>query len=254
MISKDTKDYYNNNPNFSVFLPGTCNAACEFCYNKPIVQRITYDLYLKNLEDIFSELPSFFTSVSITGYEPTLSPILTQVLELTKEYSFDRVVLNTNGAAIFGYVNEIYSNVDYINLSRHHYIDSVNKRIFGGSYNLTTEDIRMMCDEFNSKITLTSIVTSETSNNFIDTYIDYALDLGVKNVVFRQIAGDLDFMHIFNMQRYTGFNMDKFCTYRTGNRYGLKYIFKSSVLNPGLICDKIYEYIYKPDGKLYTKW
>ena len=254
MISKDLSDYYNSEPNFSVFLPGECNAKCEFCYNQPQTNKVSYADYLKNLEDIFAELPKFCNTISITGYEPTLSPILSNVLRLTDEYDFDRVVLNTNGTAIFSCVNSIHLYVDYINLSRHHYIDAVNKRIFGGSYNLTTEDIQMMCDEFNSMITLTSIVTPQTPYNFIDSYIDYALSLGVENVLFRQIAGNPEFLYIFDKQPYTGFTMDKYCRYRTGERYGMKYTFKSSVINPGLLCGKIYEYIYKPDGKLYTQW
>ena len=50
---------YNEHPNFSILLPGSCNADCGFCYNKSIDgygdPPLEYGEYLVKLIDVLRE-------------------------------------------------------------------------------------------------------------------------------------------------------------------------------------------------------
>ena len=252
MISHDINDYYLKSPNFSICVPGVCNAACKFCYNKGYVCNYPNYKYLKSLENVLNELPDFITQVSITGYEPTISPIFTDVLNLVHDYNFNKVVLNTNGAAFIKYTKEISRSVDYVNLSRHHYQDNINKLIFGGMYKLTTYDIDYICGITNT--TLVSIIDEMTPDVYIDLYLDYALEMNASAVTFRQLAGNIHFLPIVKTRDCVETYNDLYCREINDDYFGLPYKFKASVLNPGKECDKIYELIFKQDGVLDTKW
>ena len=82
--------------NFSIIVPGECNAKCEFCFMKDTGE--VSDNYLEELDQLLNSFPKGH-SLSLTGGEPTISLYFADVLELVKKYKhkFTKVVLTTNG-------------------------------------------------------------------------------------------------------------------------------------------------------------
>ena len=110
-----------NNPNLSVILPVGCNGNCAFCYWKQ-----SDGLTVSRFKFVCDTLPAMFKQCSITGGEPTLCTQLQEYIEVAMS-RFEKVVLNTNGFAL---TDETVTSCDFINISRHHYLDDKNKAIF----------------------------------------------------------------------------------------------------------------------------
>jgi organic radical activating enzyme len=82
-------------PNFTVMLPGACNAKCGFCFwNHKDGQIKPPTDYMEKLADVVSKLsPETFPAVSLTGGEPTLSKYLKPVFGLLRSSRYwDRIV------------------------------------------------------------------------------------------------------------------------------------------------------------------
>lgn len=82
-----TIETFNQDPNFSIVMPGGCNADCAFCFNKDkrtvrMGDRMTW---LLNLYRTLVALPEQFYQISITGNEPMMSPIIGDVLSILRE-------------------------------------------------------------------------------------------------------------------------------------------------------------------------
>lgn len=116
--------------NFSIILPGGCNANCAFCNDKGDITTVSN--YMQLLDEAINTLPESYTQVSITGGEPTLSPYLLPVLnKLSLSGKFNKVVLTTNGAALLKKLDKILPHINHINISRHAVTDAKNMLIFG---------------------------------------------------------------------------------------------------------------------------
>ena len=139
------KQVYKNF-NFSIFVDDICNADCKFCvaqlryahrnllYNKIHIKNKRE--YLKRLEEVLKVVRPLNPSVSITGGEPTISPILTDVLKLVDKYGFRKRTITTNGSGLFNIQdgdtilnNLIKYHWDHLNISRTSYDDNINRKI-----------------------------------------------------------------------------------------------------------------------------
>ena len=126
------------NTNLSIVMPGGCNGKCDFCFwkkSKPC------DNYLEKLNDIMYSLPSQFYQLSITGGEPTLSPYLENVLNLIDRNIFTHTVLTSNGSKLLESISMLEGKIDHVNISRHHFEDSINDSIFKAKM-LTKEEFK----------------------------------------------------------------------------------------------------------------
>ena len=139
------KQVYKNF-NFSIFVDDICNADCKFCvaqlryahrnilYNKVHIKNKRE--YLRRLEEVLKVVRPLNPSVSITGGEPTISPILTDVLKLIDKYGFRKRTITTNGSGLFNIQdgdtilnNLIKYHWDHLNISRTSYDDNINRKI-----------------------------------------------------------------------------------------------------------------------------
>ncbi len=77
--------------NFSIILPGDCNAKCKFCFWKR--NRSESPLFLQQLAWYLDALGGVVRQISITGGEPTLSPWFDGLMEVLKGYPDRKVVL-----------------------------------------------------------------------------------------------------------------------------------------------------------------
>ena len=121
-------------PNLSLMLPGWCNAKCEFCFweRAQLANKFPQKEYATKVADFLDRLPESFRQISVTGGEPTISPVFDDVISViaSRKNKFNKMVLTTNGINLDQKASIISGVVDHINISRHHYDDELNNKIF----------------------------------------------------------------------------------------------------------------------------
>lgn len=185
----------NDDPNFSIVLPGPCDAACSFCFSQKGPPSCGMLKYLTRLNAVLEALGPQFYQISITGGEPTLSPYLLPVLAVIQahRHKFTNVLLTTNGSKLLDVYEDLKGIVDNVNISRHHYQEGKNKRIFGGRYNVKTGDLEMMTDRLGAigiAVSANCVVDDSTDAGFLGYFIGFAMSIGFKAVRFRKQNGD----------------------------------------------------------------
>lgn len=199
------------NFNFSIFVDDYCNADCKFCvaqlryqnknkmYEK---EHLDTDTYLKRLDYILSLIKPLNPSISLTGGEPTLSPIFLDIVRLVDKYGFRKRTITTNGSALLNTVDNdiilnhlIKNNFDYLNISRVSSSDEENKRIM--RYNVEKEycdmdmlkEILQISNDSTLKHRLSCLLLKECVNNVekMKEYLDAYMKIGVNNFIFREL-------------------------------------------------------------------
>ena len=97
----------NKEANFSIVLPGGCNASCDFCFWGE--KKMCSD-YIRRLKATIASLPDFMLQVSLTGGEVGLSPVLDDVLYELGQSRFVKKVITSNGTL----VRRILAELSYI--------------------------------------------------------------------------------------------------------------------------------------------
>ena len=205
------RDVYKNF-NFSIFIDDYCNADCKFCvaqlryehkgkmYCKKHIQDT--DEYLKRLEKVLDIVRPLNPSVSITGGEPTLSPILTDVVKMVDERNFRKRTITSNGSGLFNIQdgdmiinNLIKYNFDHLNISRTHYDDAKNREImrFAAEKEYCTmemmKEIFRITNESTLHHRLSCLLLKEGINSVaeMEKYIQFYQDMGCNNFIFREL-------------------------------------------------------------------
>ena len=185
------RDFIIDDPNFSIIMPGGCNASCYFCFYKyqPKTE-MKKEQWFEKLQKTINKLPIKFQQVSITGGEPTLNiENLTRTVNILRS-RFKKIVLSTNGFNL-SKLDKIVNNhlVDYINISRHFpsWIDNVD--IFKTNKGVkTTHELRLFIEKthkYGIPVTINCVVTPKLK---INSMIDYCHDIGAYAVKFREIS------------------------------------------------------------------
>lgn len=205
------------NFNFSIFIDDYCNADCKFCvaqlryaHKQALYQKehITdLDKYLSRLEYILKLIRPLNPSVSITGGEPTLSPILTDVMKLVDDLGFRKRTITTNGSGLFNIQNgdTILNNLikyhwNHLNISRASYNDSLNRQIMRYAAEKEYCTVEMMKDiiavtntsDLHHRISCLLLRESVCSVEEIKRYIDFYGNIGANNFIFREL---MDYDH-----------------------------------------------------------
>ena len=210
------KNVYKNF-NFSIFVDDYCNADCKFCvaqlrYSQ---KKLMYckkhiednDLYLKRLDEILKIVRPLNPSISITGGEPTLSPIITDILKLIDKYDFRKRTITTNGSGLLNIQDNdtILNNLikykwNHLNISRASYDDKLNREIM--RFNTEKEyctmdminDILKIANNSQLHHRISCLLLKESINSVeeIKKYIDFYQNLGANNFIFREL---MDYDH-----------------------------------------------------------
>jgi len=246
-----------DNPNFSIVLPGDCNASCKFCFWKetPKADTLSLRAYRARLDEVLQELPNDFRQCSITGGEPTKSVYLNHTLASVRE-RFDKVVLSTNGYDVnplmLGYI-------DHLNVSRHEMDDHLNTGIFQSNDVPNVSELREICDMANSvdvDVTLNCVLDSKFSDKpWIRAYIQFAKFVNANAVCFRKVHSDLKPLPVESgWGKIVAESSCPVCASRTMYIEGMKITWKYSVKEPSIEMKGIYEAVFHSDGRLTNDW
>jgi len=260
------KIYTNNtNPNFTIVLPGPCQANCDFCFWK---REENESSFLKSLKRVLKKLPNSFTQISISGGEPSLSPVFEESLNLIKKYKnkgkFNKVVLTSNGINLMEYD---LSGIDHINISRHHFNEGINREVFKtknvpDSYEL--EKINKYINKFGIDVNYNVVLTKENETLEIGGFIDFAKQTGASSLTFRNQYGNYGLSKVedivVNLWKHKPFTIST-CPVCITNTYiikGMKVKFHSSDYEPTesekFNENEVYELILHPSGNLTRDW
>ncbi len=256
---------FNEDPNFSIVLPGGCNADCSFCFNKEQNNTKKADLgvYVSNLINTLNNLDDQFYQISLTGGEPLLSPYIDTVLSLLVAYKkkYSNILLTTNGTGLLDKIDLVSLAVDHINISRHSSNENENNYIFGGSYSMSDTELLEIVDKYGERgidISVNCVINDDTTKEFINDYILWSRNMGLFGVRFRKENGNLAPTPVES--EYSSYKViwEGSCPVcRTTKQMikGVDVFWKSSMLEPSeTISDSIFELVFKEDGNLYSDW
>jgi MoaA/NifB/PqqE/SkfB family radical SAM enzyme len=247
--------------NFSIIVPGGCNAKCSFCFWEE--QKVS-EKYMADLIHVLDNMP-VGCALSITGGEPTLSPYIDNILLAISfyKYKFEKVILTTNGTKLYTKLPKISGIVDHINISRHHHNKDIRNKIFGINI-IDDEKLKIVINECNMMgidVTFNAVLCGElkTKEDVLD-FINYSKDMDVSAITFRKdynVDGGLEVTGLESYFKDYKANYSYSCPVcRTKSQIinGLKVTWKSSAYEPSIELNDMYELVFHPSGKLTIDW
>ena len=186
---------------FYINVTNICNAKCEFCSNACNNDYGKLDLdYLKEILDKVSDKVSRF---SISGGETLINPEdMEELLKLLHNYD-RRITMNTNGSFLIDNIAMLnkYSNIESIQLSRHHYDDEKNNEVFKIK-TLTFEDLK------NIKVNADLRINCLLIKNYIDS--------GEEVIKFLEKISETEISQVgfISMMQVNEFTKENFVDYR----------------------------------------
>ncbi|MFK8101750.1 MAG: hypothetical protein AB8G15_04480 [Saprospiraceae bacterium] len=195
--------------------PTKCNAHCRFCseeLQRKHQKELTAENVIQNHEEYFTGLAAAFKALSglksmglsLSGLEATSDPLwLLRLLELIGQPEdvpvFNEKVLYTNATGLHKHPDLILAlqatHFDRLEISRCHYDDQINQKIMyinrneavhqNAPYEALIKKLGDYVPVKNSCI-LTQIGVNKLSE--VEHYLNWAHNLGVKQVVFRELS------------------------------------------------------------------
>ncbi len=248
-------------PNFSVILPGPCNAACPFCFWTR--SRAEDPMFPEHLTWYLETLGSALTQISLTGGEPTLSPIFPQVLKALVKFNQHKIVLTTNGANLKECIPMMKGVVRHINLSRHAVHDAENWVIFKTEDVPGFAELTALCEQANRNsmdVTLNFVAVPDWSNQAeFQAMIELVRDVGASALAIRKDYRD-NTLTPLPVEVNLGMvpQTTRSCPVCSTTSYyvqGVPVHFKASLAEPSdSVPKEIYEFVLHPDGRLCEDW
>jgi molybdenum cofactor biosynthesis enzyme MoaA len=199
------------NANLSVYSAQPCNARCPFCVEelRPASRGTALEMqkaverddrvYFSRLDETLHALKPLNPSVSVTGGEPSIDPRLPAILRTLYDFQARKRTMTTNasgllqvreGRAIIDWITA--TGVPHLNISRAHPDQEENARLMRLHHGLGLEQLgevvaRARCG--GTRVRLSCVLVRRAIDSFegMLRYLDFAADLGVDNVIFRQL-------------------------------------------------------------------
>jgi molybdenum cofactor biosynthesis enzyme MoaA len=197
--SSNTKFVYPEQ--IDIMVTAGCNAKCAFC-----VQEATYkptntpdENFLSALQIHFSDFyKSGGRKVIITGGEPLLNVprVLSTLKELDSYPDLKLKAVYTNASRLLNPWGKTtvaealkLANLGCVNISVHHYDDSINNGILGLPNKADTQDIASHLCDLNLPFRFNLVVQKGGIDSISEIlkYIDWAFNLGVQDIYIREL-------------------------------------------------------------------
>lgn len=257
-LSKITED-----PNLSIILPG-CNAKCDFCFGSK--STATMPGFIGKWARFLDKLPKRFYQISITGGEPSISPLLDDILACIDPDRWPKVVLSTNAVDLpLDLLDRIGPIVKHINISRHSVDLPENTAIFGcePESGPTLERFAFDANRRGIDITFNCVLGTGRGPHTTDAileYVSWARQCGASSVAFRKMQKqgcDLSPTaeeRCFAAHKVLSETSCPVCRTKTNLIAGMPVIWKAGLYDPGAEWDGIYELIFHPSGVATKDW
>lgn len=260
--------YIKRGANFTIIVPGGCNANCGFCFWNP-VKSVSKKLWRKELDAALEKLhdQKILTQISISGGEPTCSPLLSECLQAIRTFMAQKriplkVVLNTNGSRILENLHHMEGVVNHVNISRHDCDDSENFNIFQTTEVPTKDQLANICEtleEAGIDVTLNCVVSENFDDlNEVHGFVNLCKEVGAIRMAFRKDirGGTLDPLPV---EEKLGVRREySTCPVCSTSEYRVKgfpvtiKVGLDEPMSSGI--SYAHELIYHPDGKLCLDW
>jgi pyruvate-formate lyase-activating enzyme len=260
--------FIKSDANFTVIVPGGCNANCNFCFWTP-VKGIPKKLWRKELDAALEKLhdQNLLTQISVSGGEPTCSPLLSECLQAIRTFKIQKgiplkVVLNTNGSHVLEHLHHIEGVVNHVNISRHECDDADNYNVFQTTDVPSLQQLAHICktlEEAGIDVTLNSVV-SENYDNFeeVQNFIDLCKEVGAVRLVLRKNihGGNLNPLPVeTKLGIRKEYNSCPVCATSEYRVKGFPVTVKVGVDEPVSVTEGYaHELIFHPDGKVCLDW
>jgi pyruvate-formate lyase-activating enzyme len=185
------------NINLYIDMTAKCNGKCKFCINNVNFDRedIPDGQFIKKLQETLKSIRFVDPSIQIVGGEPTVHPKrLKAIIDLIRKYRMRNPVVGTNGSGILNssLLDYIEPVIDHMNISRHHFDDSQLNRLMGFSNPLNNSELYKVMQEHPvaKKIRFNCCLLKDNIDSFerISAYIEWALEMGVRNLCFSTLS------------------------------------------------------------------
>lgn len=156
LCMEDPNAQYKFNPSLRLYIKITdsCNANCDFCANMGCEDFGKIDLEKLRYVITYLREKNNLSNISITGGEPMSNPkLLEKLIRVIWEVSPDiRIAISTNGYKLreFAYFDQI-NELESIHISRHHYSDEENNKIFKSNLVAQSDDIVFLQSKLDDK-------------------------------------------------------------------------------------------------------
>lgn len=253
---------HNKTPNLTLVLPGPCNASCSFCTWK---REPDESGFLDAFYKLIYHLPPEFTQISISGGEPTLSPVLPDVLAgieiLKAQGRVTKAVLTTNGSNLTATMGLLSPAINHVNVSRHHYLSNVNDKIFKCEIHADIKQVvdYLECDAID--VNFNCVLYADEDRNFMYDYLAFARIAHIRSITFRNTYNNYKEGRILKYLRshYKPVSVSSCPVCRTEEYLvqGMKVRCHLSDEEPTSninLNDELYELILHPDGTLSKDW
>jgi len=284
-ISLDQLRVFQLEPNLTAILPGQCQARCRFCVEPESKNQAAPRTWLESFESLVnSELPEVFQTLTLSGGEPTLSPVfdelLRQVASSRASGRLKRVVLTTNGHpdGLASHLEAMAQAVTHVNISRHAVDDAANARVFKTAAVPTKAELAALISRLNHlglPVNLNCVFSPQHAfgeklgaadprwlRAAAKGYISFAKSVGASSVVFRLdhratvLDPEPDLERAFADYRTVHEARCDSCRVTGKLIRGLPVHFKRSLHEPIKVHREIelYELILHSDAQLYRDW
>jgi molybdenum cofactor biosynthesis enzyme MoaA len=210
------------NANLSVYSAQRCNASCPFCVEelRPASRGVSLqnqkriatddEAYFSNLEQSLEAMLPLCPTVSITGGEPSKDPRLPRILECVAGYPSGRKTLTTNGSGLLDsregrrVIEHIAdANLNHLNISIADPDQSTNASLMRLRSALSSEQLRtvvQVAQQSGARVRLSCVLLQDAVNSLerIISYLEFARNAGINNVIFRQLMKSDPRHHAFN--------------------------------------------------------
>ncbi len=199
------------NANLSIYSAQRCNARCPFCVEelRPAARGRALDAqkrvepddgrYFAALEQTLHALRPLAPSVSVTGGEPSIDPRLPRILRILRAHEARRRTVTTNGSGLLDQREGrrvldwiLATGVQHLNISRAHPDQEHNAQLMGYREGLCPAGLREVAAQArrgDTRVRLSCVLLRDGVRSFgaVLEYLAFAQDLGVNNVIFRQL-------------------------------------------------------------------